>query len=248
MNTLNKLYNFILLPGLDGTGKSYTWLKREMLASGVLPDNIYVIPYDNDFYYDDLVEKIRPIIFNSKLPNFIIAESYAGPLALELATEYPAKVEKMAISGSFGIRPDCHIIPSLGMELFKFYPKSLIPLNKIPHFLMNDMLMNGFGNPELNSVMAEIYSNSNSNIIDKRIKEIVNLPLKWREKWSKPINQPTLILKPLKDRLVNKNNSNILHENLPNSFVVELNAPHLLLQTHAPEAWKSIVKFSNIDV
>lgn len=248
MNTLNQTYNFILLPGLDGTGQSYTWLWREMMASGVAPDNVYIIPYYKNFYYDDLVEKIRPIIFNSELPVFIIAESFAGPLALSLATEYTTKIKKLVISGSFGIRPDCQLVTSFGMELFKLYPKSLTPLNNIPHFILNNILMNNFSNPELKNVMSEIYSSSNPDIIDKRINEIVKLPSKWKDKWPKPINQSTLILKPLKDRLISSNNSNILHDNLPNSFIVELNAPHFLLQTHAVEAWKNIFKFSQTDI
>lgn len=95
MNTLTKNYNFILLPGLDGTGNAYCWLKRYMLDSGVQPENIYVIPYEDEYSYEALNLKVKSIITNSVLPVFIIAESFAGPLALTLASENPNKVKNL---------------------------------------------------------------------------------------------------------------------------------------------------------
>jgi pimeloyl-[acyl-carrier protein] methyl ester esterase len=246
MNTLTKTYNFILLPGLDGTGNAYIWLKKYMLDSGVQPENIYVIPYEDEHSYEALNLKIRSIITNSSLPIFIIAESFAGPLALSLASENPDKVKKVVLSASFGIKPSCNFIHPLGLSLFNIFPKSLIPVNKIPNIFLHELLLGKYATPDIKLTMEEIFLNAKQDIFDKRIKSVVSLPNKWDKQWKNIIHTDVLIIKASKDRLLNRLNSNILKENLPKSFLIELEGPHLLLQTNAREAWGHIVRFEQI--
>ena len=246
MNTLTKNYNFILLPGLDGTGNAYCWLKRYMLDSGVQPENIYVIPYEDEYSYEALNLKVKSIITNSVLPVFIIAESFAGPLALTLASENPNKVKKLVLSASFGIKPICNFIHPLGLSLFNIFPRFLIPVNKIPTVFLHELLLGKYSTPDIKLTMEEIFLNAKQDIFDKRIKSVVSLSNNWEKQWKNIINTDVLIIKASKDRLLSKINSNILKENLPKSFLIELEAPHLLLQTNAREAWRYIVKFEQI--
>ena len=246
MNILTKTYNFILLPGLDGTGDAYFWLKKCMLASGVQLENINVITYEDEYSYEALNLRVKNIITNSILPIFIIAESFAGPLALALASENPDKVKKLVLSATFGVKPVCKFIHPLGLSLFNIFPKSLVPVNKIPSIFLHELLLGKYATSGIKLTMENIFFNSKQNIFDKRIKSVVSLPSQWDKQWKNIINTDALIIQPSKDRLLNKINAQILKENLPKSFLIELEAPHLLLQTHAGEAWEHIVKFEKI--
>lgn len=245
MKNTHTQYKFILLPGLDGTGYAYTWLKSKMLQAGIQETNIHVFAYHNEFSYENLFENVKGLIKNSELPVVLIAESFAGPLALSLASEYPEKVKKLVLSGSFGVRPTCTFIPSFSLNLFKFFPKSLIPMNKLPYSIVHDFLLNSYGNDDIKYVMEDIYNNGKQSIFDKRVKEVVSLSTNWDDKWTKPIDTETLIFKPLYDRLIHKSNSDVLHTNLINSTLIEMEAPHLLFQTQAEPAWNHIIEFVN---
>lgn len=245
MKNTHTQYKFILLPGLDGTGYAYTWLKSKMLQSNIQEDNIHVVSYKNEFSYQKLFDNIKGFIINSTLPVVLIAESFAGPLALHLASEYPDKVKKVVLSGSFGVKPVCTFIPSIGLQLFKCFPVSLIPMNKLPYKLVHDVLLNNYGNDDIKYVMEDIYNVGEQKIFDKRINEVVSLPSKWDDQWIKNIDNETLIFKPLHDRLIHKSNSDVLHKNLINSILIEMQAPHLLFQTQAKTAWNHIMEFIN---
>lgn len=245
MKNVNTEYTFILLPGLDGTGHAYSWLKNEMLQSQVNESNIHILSYGNEHSYSVLFKQVETIIINSTVPVVIIAESFAGPLALSLVTAYPDKVKKLVLSATFGVKPECTFIPYFALGLFNSLSNSLIPLNKIPPNLINKILMNEVQHNELKIVMEDIYKNGTQEVFDKRIKQVLSLHSKWNLNWEKAIYTNTLIFKPLKDRLIDKSNSDILHFNLINSRLIELDAPHMLLQTNAKESWKHILKFLN---
>lgn len=245
MNYNNTEYTFILLPGLDGTGHAYSWLKEEMLQSKIAENNIHILSYDNEHSYSVLFKQVEAIILKSQIPVIIIAESFAGPLALSLVTAYPDKVKKLVLSATFGIKPQCTFIPSFALDLFNSVSNALIPLRKIPPNFINKILMNEVEHTELKIVMEDIYKNGKQEVFDKRIQEVLSLNNKWNTNWTKEIYTNTLIFKPLKDRLIDKSNSDILHFNLINSRLIELDAPHMLLQTHAEESWKHILKFMN---
>lgn len=245
MKNTHTQYRFILLPGLDGSGSAYTWLKTKMLQSSVKNENIIAVNYNDETTYDNIINNVRGLIATSALPVVIIAESFAGPLALSLASEYPDKVKKLVLSASFGVKPVCTYIPTLNLNLFKLFPKSLVPLNMIPPSILHDFLLNSYAHDDMKRVMAGIYNTSKQDVLDKRTKEVVSLPSKWDDKWTTFIDTDTLILKPKNDRVLNKSNSDVLRKNLMNSELIEIDGPHLLLQTHAEEAWNHICDFIN---
>lgn len=245
MKNTHTQYQFVLLPGLDGSGNAYTFLKTKMLQSGINNDNISVCHYHNESSYTTLLNNVKELVTTSELPVVLIAESFAGPLALALASQYPDKVKKLILSASFGVKPTCTFIPSFHLNLFKLFPKSLIPISMLPYQLLHDLLLNNYATDDVKSVMEKIYQNGNQSVLDLRVKEVVNLPCIWDDYWTTFIDTDTLILKPMYDRLLNKNNSDILRKNLMNSEIIEMNAPHLLLQTHAGEAWEHILEFIN---
>lgn len=103
----------ILLPGLDGTGELFEPLVR-ILPAEVQPV-IVSYPLDRELGYADLL----PIV-KAALPRgedfFLAAESFSGPLAVEIAAEALPRLKGVVLCASFVKSP----YPALVLEKREF--------------------------------------------------------------------------------------------------------------------------------
>ena len=87
-----------LLPGLDGTGRLYAPLVTALADVA----DVDVLAYDSEQFkdYPELAEALAP-----RLPAsghvVLVAESFAGPLAVLLAHRHPACVRGLVLAASF---------------------------------------------------------------------------------------------------------------------------------------------------
>src|SRR5688572_33390024 len=85
----------LLLPGMDGTGRLYARFAAE-LPSEIAP-RIIAYPQDPRLKLSDYVDSIA-------LPDGpfgIVAESFSGPIAIELAARHPERVSHLALAATF---------------------------------------------------------------------------------------------------------------------------------------------------
>jgi pimeloyl-ACP methyl ester carboxylesterase len=59
----------------------------------------------------------------------------------------------------------------------------------------------------------------------------------------KEVQVPTLVLRAARDRVVPKRATQVIVENSPDAKLVEVDGPHLLLQTRAAECAEVVVSF-----
>lgn len=57
------------------------------------------------------------------------------------------------------------------------------------------------------------------------------------------VQVPTLVLRARQDRVVSRRSSTIMMENVPTATLVEVDGPHLLLQTRPVECAVSVLNF-----
>src|SRR5713226_3154653 len=89
----------LLLPGMDGTGKLFTSFERQL--SPELHPRIISYPPDRVLGYQQLLGEIRV----SPGPFAIVAESFSGPLAIELASRYANRLCALVLVASFVRNP-----------------------------------------------------------------------------------------------------------------------------------------------
>lgn len=91
-----------LLPGLDGTGRLYAPLLRA-LGDGAVAETL---AYDGTRFdgYAALAESLEPALRRHD-GTVLVAESFAGPLAVLLAHRNPGRVGAVVLAASFVHRP-----------------------------------------------------------------------------------------------------------------------------------------------
>lgn len=129
---MNKI-NLFLLPGLDGTGQLF----QPLLANLPIYLTPFVIPYPTDIFldYHQLVEYVRDRL-STDAPFVLLAESFSGPVALQLAAMLPRNLIAVILCATFVSNPThralCWVSSLAGANMFRF----TLPQFFIRHFLL----------------------------------------------------------------------------------------------------------------
>jgi len=98
--------NAVLLPGIDGTGRMFGPLTAQMPAW--LHPLVIAYPAQQVFSYAQLTDIILPQLPKTE-PFILIAESFAGPLALHLSTRVGANLKAVVLCATFVTNPRPHL-------------------------------------------------------------------------------------------------------------------------------------------
>lgn len=93
--------HLILLPGLDGTGNLFTPLLGQ-LSARVTPV-VARYPSDRFLGYAELAEQVAAAL--PAAPCWMVAESFSGPIALQVAARRPPTLLGVVLVGSFARSP-----------------------------------------------------------------------------------------------------------------------------------------------
>jgi pimeloyl-[acyl-carrier protein] methyl ester esterase len=224
--------NLFLLPGLDGTGQLFHPL------SANLPE--YLVPcliqYPPDIFldYNLLVEYARERISTDK-PFVLLAESFSGPVALELAASERCNLVAVILCATFisnpAPKPLSWIGSLLGAMLFKLTP---------PRFLIRYYLLGQRASEQLvNNFMSAVQSVSGK-VLLSRLKCIFNVDAKDALR-ACPV--PILYLSGKQDKLVSERSLQEIRAIKPEVEVARIDGPHLLLQREPVESAEAIDGF-----
>ena len=94
--------NLVLLPGIDGSGSLLSTFANALPPEFSVTAVTY--PPDDPLGYEDLIPRVREAMPWGN-PYTIVAESFAGPLALKFATLHPSNVQAVILVSSFVANP-----------------------------------------------------------------------------------------------------------------------------------------------
>jgi sigma-B regulation protein RsbQ len=222
----------ILLSGLDGTGRLFKPLLE------ILPPNLkpLVIPYpaNKSLGYNELLEHVSEKIPTND-PFILLAESFSGPLAVELAATRPPNLKALILCASFVTSPAPKYFSWLSFiinnQLFRLRPpqpiiRYLLLGKDAPASLIDELLHT------LQSVSPEVLSN--------RVRSVLNVDVRGA---LAKCRVPILYLAAKHDKLVSKRNLAEIKSLAPNMESVIIDAPHLLLQREPEKALHAIDDF-----
>lgn len=217
-----------LLPGLDGTGKLLN-LPANYLAD-LYETKILAYPHDIKLKYQELADYIENLLPTDK-PYYLLAESFGGPLAIELAVRHPKQVLGLILSATF--------ISSPVYLSFLLNPVTeLLPIQHIPQLLSDYIFLGNHGTPDLKKLLNETLVTLNNDVINFRIKEVINL--QSNEKAYK-LTLPILYLQGKYDNIIKAYNYENLKKELPQARKVVINSSHMVLQTE-PELCRNAIR------
>jgi len=209
----------VLLPGLDGTGDFFQPL-LETLGETVR-SRVVRYPVDGGYDYATCRELVRAQLPTDG-PYVLLGESFSGPIAISLAAEAPKGLVGIVLCVTFAsnprprlafIRPFLPYIPYHGT-------KSSVPLSRF-------LVMGKWITPSVRELHLKILSKVPATTMRARIEAVADCDV--REALGR-VRAPILCLVAKHDRLIPRSAARAIQKQAPAARVVELEAPHCLLQ------------------
>ena len=212
----------LMLPGLDGTGQLFEPLLKSLGARW--PSRVMRYPADPGCGYAELLTWVQDQIPNDQ-PLFILAESFSGPLAIELAARRPQQVRVLVLCCTFASNPQSGLRWGKGLLPW-------MPLVTWPRWPMLRLLMGPYGTTEARQQMADVVSALPADLVRARLAAVMAVDVREA---LRSLTQPVWVLQADADALVPSSATQKLCDGLVQAKRVRLAGPHALLQA-CPEA------------
>jgi len=206
----------VLLPGLDGTGFLFKPL-IEVLSNDF---DVLVVSYPVDLKlsYNELVEFVINQLADEKF--ILLAESFSGPIAYQLALRMADKIESIIFVATFIGNPRKFILLSS-----HFLPGRLLFSLPIPDVIIKSFLL-GFN---INKQMIDLFKQSikqvQPDVLAFRLKEISKLSLNYGTS-----DISVTYIQASNDKLVPNSCLEEFKKVFSNINVFKVDGPHFILQ------------------
>ncbi len=209
----------VLLPGMDGTGELLKPLAGRL--STHRPVQIISYPSDRCLDYNQLIAFVGELLPADQF--VVLGESFSGPIAIEIAATHE-RVVGLILASTFARHP----LPS-----WLAWFTSLLDLRWFPSKLIVAILMGSAATPALELRLRDVLSSLPPTVLRTRAKDALRVDR--RDRLSQT-TCPALCLHGSSDRLVGRRQIVEILAARPDCELRRLEAPHMLLATHAETA------------
>ncbi|WP_158657839.1 hypothetical protein [Agarilytica rhodophyticola] len=220
------------MPGLDGTGKLF----NEFLNYAVDVEVIAIsYPYNKILSFSQYIKFIE-----SRLPKdseiFLLAESFSGPLAVNILLNKQINISRVIFCASFSVSPFIYLLKALN------YYRNILPNpHNIPDSLIKLFCVNGA--EHLVKEVKQAIRCVDPKVLLSRVALLSKFEKKKIFIDSDISHVKACYLMGKKDRLVSRKYALKLSKFFSDFDIYEINGPHFLLQSNPYECWKSIESF-----
>ena len=224
------MVTLVLLPGMDGTGTLF-----EAFAAALGTEfNVKVVSYPTTepLGYPEL-ESIARTALPSEGPFVILGESFSGPIAVSLAASCSSQLKGLVLCCTFvrNPRPVFSVLkPFVGVLPVTFAPV---------HFLIHLLLGRSF-TTALRTALKQALAQVSPSALRARLRAVLSVDVSAK---LAEVDVPVLYLRASQDRVVPQTASKLVSQLCPRAKVVQLEAPHFLLQTVPSEAARIVAAF-----
>lgn len=222
----------VLLPGIDGTGRMFGPLMAQ-LPDWLCP-KVIAYPSQQVLSYAQLTDIILPQL-PEREPFILIAESFAGPLALQLSTRAGANLKAMVLCATFVTNPRPHLArlaPILLHEQVLALP---------PQKWLARLFVTGFDAPDAMLDQAlEVHKHVLPKVILHRLYEVIHVDVRTV---LQTCRLPLLHLYAQHDHLILRHPTREIQQLRSDITSIGIDGPHFLLQTRPQQCVTVIEKF-----
>jgi pimeloyl-ACP methyl ester carboxylesterase len=220
----------VLMPGLDGTGKLFTAFVKEL--SPTVECAVVAYPKDKPMGYADLEGLVESALPRDR-PFVLLGESFSGPLAIRIAARAPAGLIGLILSASFVKNPYPFLQRASWLVAY-------VPVKGLPRWVRAPLMWGSMSPSAATSRSERAMSGVSADVIRRRIADLlkVNETAALRQ-----VRVPTLALRAMRDRVISKRASQIIVDNSQSAKLVEIDGPHLLLQSRAAECAAAVINY-----
>jgi len=222
------MITLVLLPGMDGTGDLFAPFISALGSDFTVITVRYPTVGSQDYTaLRDIAQSALP----SGRPFVLLGESFSGPVAVSLAASEPAGLVGLIMCCSFvrNPRPLFNGLHSL---------VQLLPVKWIPVTLMSRVSFGRFATKQLCSALIQALARVSPSALRTRMRAVLKVDVSSE---LKRIRVPALYLRASEDRIVPPSAAELFSRSVPRSRIVDLEAPHFLLQA-IPSKAASVVR------
>ena len=221
----------VLLPGLDGTGRLFEPFVRALPSH--LSSVIISYPTGQPLSYAELVRFVRQQV-QSDEDYVLLAESFSGPVAIEIARCRQNNLKALILSSTFVSSPV--LVPKImslliSSSAFVFGP---------PQFVISRYLLGKKSGIDLVETFRRAMRSVRPEVLLLRIRSVMNVDVR---KAFGECRLPILYLLAKQDRLVKTRSLTQMQKIKPEMTIVEIDGPHFLLQREPEECVEAITQY-----
>lgn len=212
----------IVLPGLDGTATLHSSFCGAVSSSF---EAVTVIPYPPQqiLDYSALVALVRKAL-PPTTPFVLLGESFSGPIALSIGADPPPNLIAVVLSTSFGNSPMPALSRLAGLIRFA-------PVRAFPGPMLSWWLLGRWATRELEDSLDSALLAVSPAVLRFRIAAALRASVPNLV----AVTVPVLYLRATHDRLLSASVGVQVSSSVPACMLIDIEGPHLLLQT-APQA------------
>lgn len=222
--------NLVLLPGMDGTGTLFGPFIAEIGSRCKVKVARY--PRTEPLGYPEL-EAIARSALPHDGPFVILGESFSGPIAVSLAASCSSRLKGLVLCASFVRNPRPFFAGF--RSLAEAFPIELVSIAGLSTFLLGR-----YATDDLRRDLAHAVARVSPAVIRARLKAVLTVDV---TKKLSGLTIPVLYLRASHDRLVPRSAAALVAQANPRTRVVQLDGPHLLLQSAPAEAAQAVDAF-----
>jgi pimeloyl-ACP methyl ester carboxylesterase len=221
--------SLVLLPGMDGTGELFAPLLAELPLA--LPVTVVRYP-DRAATYAEHAEVARAELPRDR-PFVMLGESFSGPVAVMLAAGAPPGLRGLILCASF------LTCPSRPLRALRPLARFATP-KLVPPFLAHYSLLGPFGTPALQAAHRRALDHVASPTLTARLRAMADVDVRDA---MRALDLPSLYLRGTQDRVVSGRCGAEFLATARHGRLVDVDAPHFLLQVRPREAAAEILAF-----
>jgi pimeloyl-[acyl-carrier protein] methyl ester esterase len=215
---------------MDGSGNLFA---EFIAALGAEHEAIAIsYPQDQPLDYSQLETIVRSRLPPDQ-PFVLLGESFSGPIALSISASAPSGLCGLVLCGLFAKYP-----VSLLANLRHF--TSIFPIWSSVYAPLVRLVLGQFSNPVRCHAIVRAVTQVSPAVLRARIRAALSTDMTPR---LQHICVPVLYLQATKDRIVPRAAARLISRSLPGIQVVELDAPHFLLQAVPVAAAREVQAF-----
>lgn len=217
----------IILPGLDGSPE----LRREF-AAALAPEfdaTVLELPQDPALDYEGLTQWARTRLPTDE-PFLLVAESFSGPIAIQLAAGRPPGLIGLVLAATFACTP------RRGLRALHALSRWLPLQRLVGPFIF--LMMGRWVTPEWKRRLREALLQLDARVPRRRLLACARVDVAAQVA---DIECPILYLQASRDRLVPRASWETIRDRSRNAICIGVEGPHMLLQA-CPEECADAVK------
>jgi pimeloyl-[acyl-carrier protein] methyl ester esterase len=220
----------VLLPGLDGTGKLFSEIVKAL--EGRVATRIIDYPKDVPLGYDELEVLVRAALPDDR-PFVLLGESFSGPLAIRIAAHPPQGLCGLILCVTFARNP----------YPWAAWVKPLaahMPLKSFPRWLRAPLMWGSKDPNRAPSQTQRAMAGVSVEVVRRRIAALLAVDESGA---LRRVTKPVLVLRATRDRVVPRSAAEWIMRGAAHAQRVDIDGPHLLLQTRPAECATAIQSF-----